>query len=260
MDKKPNKKLGQHWLFDDSILDYIADQAEIKSGDQVLEIGPGLGTLTKVLLGKKAKVIAVEVDKDLAKNLQKDIIDDNLVVLTQDIRKFNINELPHNYIVVANIPYYLTSVLIRLFSESDNKPTKAVILVQKEVAKRVCAKPGAMSLLSVSTQVYFDCSLGNVVQAELFTPPPKVDSQLLVLTCKAKPFIEKDQEKEFFKVVKAGFSERRKKLRSSLSGGLNITKEQADKLLQIADINPDLRAQNLSLDDWQNLCTAWQIN
>ena len=159
---------------------------------------------------------------------------------------------------MANIPYYLTSHLLRILAETNNPPKQAAILVQKEVAERVCAKPGQMSLLSVSAQMYFKTSLGQVVRAELFIPPPKVDSQILILNRLETPLFGNLDPTLVFRIIKAGFSERRKKLRSSLSGGLNINKQQADDLLAKAKIRPDLRAQNLSLQDWLTLFREWQ--
>jgi len=247
------KSLGQHWLNDETVLNNIVESANIDANTVVLEIGPGLGSLTKILASKAKKVVAVELDDNLAKNLSNKVKADNLEVYNQNIFKFNLNDLPQNYILVANIPYYITNHLMRLISESESPPIKAVILVQKEVAQRICAKPGAMSLLSVSTQYYFDVSLGIIVKSELFIPPPKVDSQVVILNRKKHLPLSKTQEKDLFKLVKAGFSERRKKLRSSLSGGLGISKGEAEELLNRAGINPNSRAQELSVDDWLQL-------
>jgi 16S rRNA (adenine1518-N6/adenine1519-N6)-dimethyltransferase len=255
--ESPKKQLGQHWLCDIAVLDSIVNDAGVLPGDTVLEVGPGLGTLTARLLKKGASVIAVEFDQDLAPklkcNLAKQLGEDvcqGLTVIEQDILKFDFNSLTKNYKLVANIPYYLTSHLLRILSENDNPPIAAAILVQKEVAERVCAKPGDMSILSVAVQTYFNVSLGSVVGAELFTPPPKVDSQVLILKRRPEALINIEESKHFFSIVKAGFSEKRKKLRSSLSGGLHISKEQADLLLQKANIDPNLRAQSLTLEEW----------
>jgi 16S rRNA (adenine1518-N6/adenine1519-N6)-dimethyltransferase len=174
-----------------------------------------------------------------------------------DILKLDLGNLPKNYKVVANIPYYLTSNLLRVFSEAANPPLLAVLLVQKELAKRVCATPGDMSILSVATQMYFKPDLGQVVLAKLFEPKPKVDSQILVLQRRQTPLFGQMDPEILFKVVKAGFSSKRKKLRSSLAGGLGLTKEQATKLLESANIYPQLRAQNLSLQDWLSLTNSW---
>lgn len=256
----PKKQLGQHWLNDQATLLVMADSAKIAKNDIVLEIGPGLGSLTQVLIDKGAKVWSVELDRELSAILTSKIKDpnNNLLVIEQDILKFDFNSLPPDYKIVANIPYYLTSHLLRILAEAKNPPKQAAILVQKEVAERVCAKPGQMSLLSVSTQMYFETSLGQVVPAVLFTPPPKVDSQILIIKRLKTPLFGNLNSKLLFRLVKAGFSERRKKLRSSLSGGLKISKQQADELLQRAKISSNLRAQNLSLEEWLTLFEAWQ--
>jgi 16S rRNA (adenine1518-N6/adenine1519-N6)-dimethyltransferase len=260
---KPKKELGQHWLRDITVLDEIVAAAGVQSGDIVLEIGPGLGTLTARLLKKGATVIAVEFDHTLAANLHtgltKQLSADatsKLTVIESDILTFDFTQMPAGYKVVANIPYYLTSHLIRLLGESTNTPDVAALLVQKEVAERVCAEPGDMSLLSVSAQVFFETSLGVFVPAKLFTPPPKVDSQVLLLEKRAEPLVPLHEQKQFFRLVKAGFSERRKKLRSSLAGGLQLEKPETDKLLTNAGIDPDLRAQALTISEWLKLHQA----
>ncbi len=180
---------------------------------------------------------------------------ENLEVHSNDILSFDLTKLPKNYKVVANIPYYLTSKLLRTLCESTNPPSNIALLVQKEVAERVASAQGDMGLLSVSVQFYCDVALGQLVPAKLFTPPPKVDSQILILTYQGPRFEDVDPNK-FFQLVKAGFSERRKKLRSSLSGGLGITKEKADTLLAKAGIDANLRAQELSLKDWHKIFLA----
>ncbi len=244
------KSLGQHWLHDEKILESIVDAAEISQSETVLEIGPGTGTLTKKLLGRGAKVIAVEKDEKLAAGLAKH---KNLQVATGDILTFDLGQLPIGYKVVANIPYYLTSNLLRILSESSNPPELMVLLVQKEVAERICARPGQMSLLAISVQLYYEPTLDRVVPAKLFTPPPKVDSRLVILKRHEKTLFTDLDSQIFFQLTKAGFSERRKKLRSSLAGGLNISKDQADNLLKKAGISPDTRAQELSLQQWYEL-------
>lgn len=242
--------MGQHWLHDETTLNYICDSADISVNDTILEIGPGTGTLTSKLLDRGAKVIAIEKDQKLAPSLDNH---KNLRVITGDILTFDLSQLPADYKVVANIPYYLTSNLLRILSESANPPATAVLLLQKEVAERIAAGPGQMSLLAVSVQLYYEPTLGQVVSAKLFEPPPKVDSQVIILKRREKPLFENLDSQKFFRVVKAGFSERRKKLRSSLSGGLNISKDQADALLKRAGISGDIRAQELSLLQWHKL-------
>lgn len=253
---RPNKELGQHWLTDETVLQAIVAIANLTSADTVVEIGPGLGTLTATLLTTGAAVVAVEFDRTLATQLPKRVASDRLTVVQQDILTFNLMTVPKDYIVVANIPYYLTSKLVRLLCESANPPKRAVLLVQKEVAERIAAQPGAMSLLSVSAQVFNDVRLGIHVPAAYFTPPPKVDSQVVTLERRAEPLVPPVVQKDFFRVVKAGFSERRKKLRSSLSGGLRIEKQQADTLLKDAGISSSARAQELSIPDWLALTEA----
>lgn len=234
----------------------MADGVAAGQGDSVLEIGPGLGTLTEVLLERGATVTAVEFDHDLAVELPKRVQHNNLQVIEQDILSFDFTKLPQGYKVAANIPYYLTSNLLRVMCESPNSFSSAALLIQKEVAERVCAKAGDMSLLSVSVQFYCEATLGILVPAELFTPPPKVDSQILLLSYRQEPLFPGIDTKQFFRLVKAGFSQRRKKLRSSLSAGLAIEKPAAEQLLVQAGIDPNLRAQNLSLEDWHNLYLA----
>lgn len=252
---KAKKSLGQHWLKDETTLEAICQAGELTSTDTVLEIGPGLGHLTRQLAERAGQVIAVEVDETLAKELGRATIP-NLRIINGDILEFDLNELPAGYKVVANIPYYLTSNLIRILSESTNPPQLMVLLVQKEVAERLAAAPGQMSLLSVSAQLYYEPRLDRLVPAELFEPPPKVDSQVIILR-RRQPLLFNDLDtKLFFRVVKAGFAGRRKKLRGSLAAGLVIDKAQADEILKKAGIDGDLRAQNLSLNDWHKLYRA----
>lgn len=253
---KPKKSLGQHWLYDADILRAIVKTAEVKSGDKVLEIGPGKGTLTRVLLDHGAQVTAVELDRKLADQLKTQNLP-NLTVLNQDILSLNFSDLSPDYKVVANIPYYLTSNLIRVLSESGNRPSKAVLLVQKEVAVRAAAEPGNMSLLSVTAQFYWQVSLGLKVPPEAFTPPPKVDSQLLILDCWPKPLYDDIDSKEFFRLVKAGFSQKRKTLLNSLSAGLQLDKSSVAAICKSVDISPSRRPQTLSLDEWHNLYLSY---
>jgi 16S rRNA (adenine1518-N6/adenine1519-N6)-dimethyltransferase len=253
---QPKRSLGQHWLKDQPTLEAIAKLAELGQDDTVLEIGPGLGDLTRHLVRPAGSVIAIEKDETLAKALPRAIAAPNLEVITGDILTFDLTTLPAGYKVAANIPYYLTSNLIRILSESPNPPQLMVLLVQKEVAERLAAQPGQMSLLSVSAQLYYESRLGPVVPAKLFEPPPKVDSQVIILKRRPKSLFGEMDTKQYFKVVKAGFSGRRKKLRGSLSAGLGISKTAADELLKRAGIDGSLRAQNLSLEDWHKLLTA----
>jgi 16S rRNA (adenine1518-N6/adenine1519-N6)-dimethyltransferase len=253
---RAKKSLGQHWLKDKSVLENIAGTALVHEHDLVLEVGPGLGTLTDVLLSRGAGVIAVEMDEKLADKLSRAKDSPRLEVVQGDILKFDLTKLPKNYKVVANIPYYLTSHLLRILAESANPPKQITLLVQKEVARRICAKPGDMSLLSVSAQFYFDTELGRMVPARLFSPPPKVDSQVVNMFRRTKLPLDAKDTKEFFRIAKAGFANRRKILLNSLAGGLDKSKEEIATKLQIAHIDPGARSQELSINQWLRLFRA----
>jgi 16S rRNA (adenine1518-N6/adenine1519-N6)-dimethyltransferase len=250
------KSLGQHWLLDKDSLRSVCLAADLSSTDTVLEIGPGIGSLTELLARQVKKVVAVELDEKLASELLERISANNVEVISQDILEFDLTTMPRGYKLVANIPYYLTSHLLQVLSESANPPVLAVLLIQKEVAERVTAKPGDMSLLSVSTQLYWEVSSGWVIPAKLFTPPPKVDSQILILQRRPTAPFGDINLKDYLRIVKAGFAGRRKMLLNSLSGGLKRSKIETVDLLRAADISPNVRAQNLSLDDWYRIYKA----
>lgn len=255
---RTDKTLGQHWLQDVASLDAMLTAAEIGPEDTVLEIGPGPGALTERLAHQAKAVIAVEFDKILAAELPRRVPAANLTVVSQDILHFDLGGLPPDYKVAANIPYYLTSNLLRILCESPNHFSTAALLVQKEVAQRVCARPGHMSLLSVSVQFYCEAALGEIVPAHLFTPPPKVDSQILKLAFRPQPLFPDIDNRLFFRLVKAGFAQRRKTLLNALSAGLSRSKEKTTQLLAAADILPTTRAQSLSLDQWHALYRIYE--
>lgn len=248
----PNKSLGQHWLSDINILNRIADYADIKKTDTVLEIGPGLGYLTSVLSERSDSLIAVEFDRDLANELRR-IKGQCVNIINQDFLKFDLSNLNKGYKVVANIPYYITAKIIHKLLNADNKPSIAVLLIQKEVAERLVAREGDMSILSISAQLYADVELGVKIPPEMFTPPPKVDSQVIIIKPRTTPLFDDIDEKKFFRIVKAGFGEKRKKLKSSLAGGLAISKAESEQLLWNSNIDPNLRAQDLTLQQWRKL-------
>lgn len=257
---QPKKSLGQYWLTNEATLRQIVATAELTKGDTVLEIGPGLGSLTKHLVEPAGQVIAVELDKVLAKRLmlQGSPLQHKgkLEVVQGDILRFDLSSLRAGYKVVANIPYYLTSHLLKVLTESTNPPVKMVLLVQKEVAERLASEPGQLSVLAIGVQLDYHVKLGQVVSAGLFDPSPKVDSQIVILDRHSQPLFENLDRQQFFRLVKAGFSARRKKLRSALAGGLHLAKPQVEELLRGADINPNRRAQELSLADWHKLYQA----
>ena len=258
---KNDKSLGQHWLRDREILDAIAFSAEIEDGDFVLEIGPGLGTLTSSLLkfaGKNGRVLSVEFDENLAKKLPAQFPGKNLEIINADFLDFDLSELPKNYKVAANVPYYITSKIVEKLLTSENKPSVAALLVQKEVAERMAAKAGELSILAIASQIYAEVSLDILVPREFFTPPPKVDSQVVVLKSREYNLIEifnsknncEVSEREFFRIVKAGFAAKRKKIAKSLSANLAISKERTAEILEKCEISPDLRAQDLNIEEW----------
>lgn len=253
IDSPPKKSLGQHWLRDEASLVAMVAAAEVGADDVVLEIGPGHGTLTVKLLERAKQVVAVEFDRVLAARLPQHLQAKNLRVVEADILNYDLTVLPPGYKVVANIPYYLTSNLLRVLCESVNPPARMALLVQKELAERVVASPGQMSLLCVSVQLYYQASLGQVVPAKLFSPMPKVDSQILQLTRHKMPLFPDINNKEFFRLVKAGFSSRRKTLVNSLSAGLRLSKEETKYFIGQAGLYPGQRAQELSLEDWHQL-------
>lgn len=249
------KGLGQHWLTDQAALESIVDAASVATGDVVLEIGPGLGTLTDVLLAKGAVVVALEYDHELIASLQKKYSGQSsqrITIQEGDVRTYDFTAMPDGYKVVANIPYYLTANLFRSLIDTPHKPHIASLLVQKEVAERVTADPGKLSFVAVALQLFYEVSLGEQVPAYLFTPPPKVDSQVLVLRRRAEPLFPDLDIGRFFTLVKAGFSERRKKLKTSLKTGVG-REVDTTSLLEAAGINPDARAQELSLEQWYSL-------
>ena len=249
----PKKSLGQHWLTDRSILGAIADAAELTHLDTVLEIGPGLGTLTSELLRRAGAVVAVELDSALAKKLPGQFPGTNLQVINQDILTFDLDTLPEDYVVVANVPYYITAKIVQYLLNAENTPKTIVLLVQKEVAERLAARAGDMSILALSAQAYAEVSLDIRVPAIYFTPPPKVESQVVVLKRRPEPLITHAEERAFFRLVKAGFSAKRKKLRSSLSAGLNRSKDEIDQLLASVNIDSNRRAEDLSIEEWKQI-------
>ncbi len=248
---KPRHELGQNFLIDADTLRQIVDAGSLEPTDTVLEIGPGLGTMTGLLAAQSAQVVAVESDQKLAELLRKSA-PANVEVVPADILRYNLSQLPSGYKVVANIPYYLTSKILRTLTEAIAKPAVIVLLIQKEVAERVCAKPGELSILGLSVQYYAKAEIIAVVGREKFWPAPDVDSAILRITPFDKPVFEADIQK-LFRLIKAGFGEKRKMLKNSLAGGLNGADELVAQVLASADVDGHRRAQELSLSDWQRL-------
>lgn len=255
----PKKSLGQHWLHDQNVLSSIAAHAKLEAINTVVEVGPGLGTLTDILLSSGATTIAIEFDQELLPGLRAKYSNrPNFQLVNEDILKFDFTTLPKSYKIVANIPYYLTSQLLRILSDIPNKPETAVLLMQKEVTERVCAIAPDMSILAVAVQTEYAVSEGELVTAAMFTPPPKVDSKVLVMTRCSTPVVASSERKDFMRVVKAGFSAKRKTLRNTLSAGLYMTKDSAERLLNTCNIAPKRRAETLTISEWVDLYNAYK--
>ena len=258
---RANKKLGQNFLQDPFALAAITSAAEIQPTDTVLEIGPGLGSLTRYLAEAAQQVVAVEIDREMLPPLKAVTSDyDNINIIQGDILKLSPKELIQkpDYLVVANIPYYITSAIIRHLLENELKPRRIVLTIQKEVATRICAEPGAMSLLALSVQVYGNPHIAKRIPAGAFFPAPKVDSAVLCVDIYPTPKINPDTLDTFFKLIKAGFSQKRKTLRNSLSAGLHISPQDTEALLKNANIDQRRRAETLSIDEWQILCDLYK--
>jgi 16S rRNA (adenine1518-N6/adenine1519-N6)-dimethyltransferase len=256
-DLHAKKGLGQNFLIDGNILKKIAAAAELTPTDTVIEVGPGLGVLTETLAAQAGKVIAIELDNNLAEILKKHFsVSAGVTVINEDILKINPADIlgeQTEYKVVANLPYYITSAVIRHFLEAPVKPDTMVLMVQKEVAKQITAQPGEMSLLSVSVQLYGKPTLVDTVGAGCFYPAPKVDSAILKIAVYTEPKIPADDITGFFDIVRAGFSANRKQLPNSLSNGLKVPKTDVIPLLEQAGIDPKRRAETLTIDEWGGL-------
>ncbi|MBI4786869.1 MAG: ribosomal RNA small subunit methyltransferase A [Chloroflexi bacterium] len=265
---RPRKKWGQNFLTDRRILTSIADAADVNARDTVLEIGPGLGHLTRVLATRAAHVVAVEVDADLADRLQNQFLGElNIIIYHGDILQREPAEwiwagnIPApRFKVVANLPYYITSAILRHLLEADRKPSVVVVMVQRQVAQRMMAKPPDMNLLAVSVQFYARVRLVRTIAPGAFYPKPKVESAVVRLDVYDTPPLHVADPSDFFELVRAGFGERRKQLRNALARGLDLEPQQAANLLARAQIDATRRAETLSLDEWGVLYRAWVGN
>ena len=262
---RPRKGLGQHFLIDGEVLELITSAAELTPGDIIMEIGPGLGILTKELARQVGQVIAIELDSKLAAILKQALASfDNVTIINEDILRIEpatllkeqkVTDSPFGYKVVANLPYYITSPVLRHFLEASVKPQTMVVMVQKEVAEAIVAEPGQMSLLSVSVQFYGEPRIISYVSAQCFYPAPEVDSAILRVELYPQPAVAVD-EGSFFELVRAGFNVPRKQICNSLAQGLGLPKAEALSLLGKADIAPKRRAETLTLREWAQL---WQV-
>ncbi|MBN1200972.1 MAG: 16S rRNA (adenine(1518)-N(6)/adenine(1519)-N(6))-dimethyltransferase RsmA [Anaerolineae bacterium] len=255
----PKKSLGQNFLHDPHTLEKIVASAALAPGATVLEIGPGTGNLTHLLAQRAARVIAVEVDDRLIPLLTERFADQaHVEIVHADILAVDIAALVERapYSVVANLPYYITSAILRVLLEAPHKPERLVITVQREVAERLVATPGAMSLLAVSVQFYGQPQIVARLNAGVFWPRPDVESAVVRIDVYRTPPVAVPDEQLFFRVVRAGFGQKRKQLRNALSAGLHIDKERTADLLGSAGIDPQRRAETLSLEEWAALTRA----
>ena len=262
----PSKGLGQHFLIDKGVLAKIVAAADLQPDDNVLEIGPGLGVLTLELAKRAKKVVAVEKDPRLIPILRENLTNHkNVEIVQKDVLKIgNWNLIENwkleigNYKVVANLPYYIASPTIRMFLEMEEQPKLMVLMVQKEVAKRITAKPPKMSILAVSVQFYAEAKIISYVSKKSFRPRPKVDSAIIKIIPKAQS-IQTPDVCMFFNIVKTGFAQPRKQLVNNLSTGLSIGKEQIKKWLLKNNIKPTQRAETLTMENWLNLTKSFKI-
>lgn len=248
------KSLGQNFLIDESALEAIVEAADLYEGDTVIEVGPGTGFLTEQLIQKVKKVTSVELDPDMVDILRQQFaLTDNLEVLQSDILKTSVEEIAEeHYKVVANIPYYITSPVVRHFLQAPIRPKLMVILVQKEVAEKICGKTGK-TFFTLETAVFGHADYIATVPADSFYPAPKVDSAILRITVYSEPKVPEEKLQEFFRMVKFGFSQKRKKLANSLGAGIHMEPAEVKKLLILAGINPETRAEDLEVEDWIRL-------
>jgi 16S rRNA (adenine1518-N6/adenine1519-N6)-dimethyltransferase len=261
----PRKGLGQHFLADPNILRKIVQAAELSPDEVVLEIGPGLGTLTRWLAQAARRVVAVELDQDMISVLREELAYlSNLELVHGDILQLNPAALlrasessdlqsPPEYVVVANLPYYITSAVIRHLLEAVPPPRRLVLMVQHEVARRMVARPGDMSLLAVSVQFYGQPRIVTKILAGAFVPPPKVDSAVVRIDTYNVPPIDVPDTETFFRVVRAGFGQKRKQLKNALGAGLGLPAADVVAIMVRAGIEPQRRAQTLSLAEWADL-------
>jgi len=263
---KARKGLGQHFLVDDEAMDAVVNAADLDSTDTVIEVGPGLGIMTARLAEKAGWVIAIELDNKLADILRKTLPYDNIVILNEDVlgtdpktmlqgRPPVIPSVLSPYKVVANLPYYITSPVLRHFLEASVKPEVMVVMVQKEVAGAICAGPGKRSVLSISVQFYGRPNIIAHVPAASFYPAPEVDSAVVRIDVYPRPPVDAD-EAGFFRLVRAGFTASRKQVANSLAQGLKLPKDEVIKLLGKARIDPKRRAETFTLEEWAAL---WRV-
>lgn len=252
----PNKTYGQNFLMDEIVLQDMVDAAGVNEKDTVIEVGPGIGNLTKFLLDKAGCVISIEKDPqfiNVLNSLKKQF--KNFSYHLADALEVEMSDLIKNqsYKVVANIPYYATGKLVQKFIQAKVKPQSLTLLMQKEVAENITAKPGNLNLLAISVQLYADAEMVEVVRAEKFYPAPKVDSAVINIKLYDKPRFEIKDEQKFFKVLRACFTGKRKQIHNTLTNNLHLDKTQVHTILQNIGVPPESRPQQLTIEQWLKL-------
>ncbi|MBI5071676.1 ribosomal RNA small subunit methyltransferase A [Candidatus Falkowbacteria bacterium] len=268
---RPSKEFGQNFLIDREVLETMVEAADLKRGDVILEIGPGFGVLTAELVKRVSRVIAVEADRKMANALREIMADfQNVEIIQDDVLKFSIFNFQfsnnfqnskfkiqnYSYKIVANLPYQITSAVFRKFLSEEPRPNEITVMVQKEVAERICAKPGEMSLLSLSVQFYGQPEIVAIVPRRVFWPEPEVDSAILKISNIRGIFAKNEKEispEKFFRLAKIGFSARRKQLQNNLAGGLRLSNKAVQDILIKIGLDPKVRAQDLAIEDWIRL-------
>ncbi len=258
---RPNKSFGQNFLVDRAILRQIVDAARLDPGDEVLEVGAGTGVLTRELAKQARRVVAVEIERDMIALLRKTTGHyQNVELVTRSLLDLDPCEVfgQEHYKLVANLPFYITAPTFRHFLESENPPHLLVVMVQFEVAQRIVAGPGDLSLLGVSIQFYGKPEIVARVPARAFYPAPKVDSAILRVEVNDRPPLTRKERDSFFRVVQAGFAEKRKQLHNALTHHLHRKNEEIRACLATANIDPSRRAETLSIEEWLRLWAVLQ--
>jgi 16S rRNA (adenine1518-N6/adenine1519-N6)-dimethyltransferase len=260
---QPKKSLGQNFLRDQEVLEKIISAADLEASENVMEIGPGEGVLTQELVKSAGKVIAIEKDDNLAEKLKAKYKNNpKLEIINGDILEVNLPEIFEKnnfqkYKVIANIPYYITSLILRLFLETTYPPKEMILMVQKEVAQRISAQPGQMSILAVGVQYYAQVEILFNVDRKSFYPIPEVDSAVIRIKNIKNDTASKEETKIFFRFVRAGFSAKRKTLLNNLSTSLHLERGEVEERLKKAEIDPVQRAQELSVEDWKKIVNVF---
>lgn len=260
LDLRPSKGLGQHFLFERGVVQRMVRMAGVGADDLVLEIGPGLGILTSELLGRARQVTAIELDGRLAAHLRDLFCDDPRLQLVQgnalEIATADVLPVGEPFTVVANLPYAVGAAILRHLLEQERRPQRLTVMLQMEVAQRIVAEPPAMSVLGIATRFYAEPRIGFNVPPTVFIPPPTVESAIAILNVREEPPLPSPYHERFFRIVNAGFRQRRKQVANSLASELPLPKEIVTDWLSSAGINPSRRPQTLELDEWVALTVA----